>query len=128
MSKLLYIFIKPFYKKHKIRRVIDGIVYEVEYHRSPFWTYEKPSIILFFKNKLCTWHGQVWEVFPNGGRCGFATSFVRNKMFPRKRFSKFLDVESRHIHKICHSKDNVTKGGRVKWTSVLRLKRTKLAR
>jgi len=100
MSKQLLSFIlKPFYKKHKIRCSINGNVYEVEYRRAPFWTYEKPSIIFFLKNKLRTWHGQIWEVFPNGGRCGFTTLCVTNKIFPMKEFSKFLDVESRRIHK-----------------------------
>ena len=90
-----------FYRHYEIRTEIDGIRYMIEYSRSPFWTYEKPTWRLFLKEKLCLWHGQVWEEFPGGGRCGFGTCCLR-ALFPKKKMKQFLLAESRRVHKICH--------------------------
>ena len=76
----------------------SGRNYIVEYHRSPFWTDEKPSLKLFFKKKYTLWHGQVWEVFGNG-KCGFGTYCVRT-WFPRREMKRFLRAEVHHLEKI----------------------------
>ena len=96
-------FLNHFYKMYTIEKCIEGTKYMVEYHRSPFWGYEDPSLKLFFKDKLCTWHGQVWEIFPGGSRCGFGTTCIK-ALFPKKRMRRFLDQESKFVWNACNNK------------------------
>lgn len=77
----------------------SGRNYIVEYHRSPFWTYEKPTLKLFFKNKFNSWHGMVWEVFPNGGTCGFGT-YCTITYFLHREMKKFLTAEVSRLEKV----------------------------
>ena len=98
---LLHWFLNPFYHVHTIEKNIDGTRYICEYHRSPFWAYEEPGLKLFFKDKLRTWHGQVWEIFPKGSRCGFGSTCF-SALFPKKRMKKFLDTESRFVWNACN--------------------------
>ena len=102
-NKLLGRFLNHFYKLYTEEKIIDGTRYIVEYHRSPFWSYEKPTLKLFIKDKLRTWHGQVWEVFPGGSRCGFGTICFA-ALNPKKRMKKFLDAESKWVYR-CTIKD-----------------------
>lgn len=103
-NKLLHWFFNHFYKKYIIEKNIKGTKYICEYYRSPFWAYEKPTLRLFFSDKINTWHGQVWEVFPKGGRCGFG-SICFTAMFPKKHMKKFLDRESRFVWNACNKRD-----------------------
>ena len=96
-NKLLGRFLKHFYKLYTEEKIINGTRYIVEYHRSPFWSYEEPTLKLFIKDKLRTWHGQVWEVFPSGSRCGFGTTCFA-ALNPKKRMKKFLDAESKWVY------------------------------
>ena len=100
-NRLTHWFLNHFYHMHTIEKNINGTRYICEYHRSPFWAYEKPTIKLFVKSKLCTWHGQVWEVFPRGGRCGFGSNCI-SALFPKKRMQKFLDTESKFVWNACN--------------------------
>ena len=100
-NKLLHWFFNRFYNTYKIEKEIAGTKYIVEYNRSPFWGYEKPSLRLFIKDKLLTWHGQVWEVFPSGSHCGFGTTCF-TALFPAKRMRKFLDRESKWVWECCN--------------------------
>lgn len=98
------IFYKIMYKSRTIEFKADsGRKYIVEYHRSPFWSYEIPTLKLFFKEKIKTWHGQVWEVFENGGSCGFGTCCIIT-MFPRKEMKRFLNNEVKHLERIFNAK------------------------
>lgn len=102
-------FYKFMYRNKVIKLKADsGRKYIVEYHRSPFWTYEKPSLKLFFKEKYAVWYGQVWEVFENGGRCGFSTCCIK-MLFPRKEMKQFLHNVTYYLEKIFndHETDNV---------------------
>lgn len=103
-NKLLHWFLNHFYHVRTIEKNINGTRYICEYHRSPFWGYEEPRLKLFFKDKLRTWHGQVWEVFPKGSRCGFGTTCF-SALFPKKRMQKFLDTESRFVWNACNRRD-----------------------
>lgn len=48
MTKLVDRFYKIMYKKYTLECNTDsGRKYIVEYHRSPFWAYEKPTLKLF---------------------------------------------------------------------------------
>ena len=50
MKKLFYKFM---YHNKTIKLKADsGRTYIIEYHRSPFWTYENPTLKLFFKEKI----------------------------------------------------------------------------
>lgn len=102
-NKILAWFLWHFYKVYTIEKDINGIKYLIEYVRSPFWAYEKPSIRLFIKDKLCTWHGQVWEIFPQGGRCGFGCNCIK-ALFPKKNMQNFLDKESGYVYNACYNK------------------------
>ena len=102
-SKFLGIFLTLFYKVKVINKEINGVKYIVEYARSPFWAYEEPSLKLFFSKKIKTWHGQVWEIFPRGGRCGFGTTCIE-AMFPKKKMQAFLDRESMFVYYACYKK------------------------
>lgn len=94
------------YRKRIIKVTANsGRKYIVEYHRSPFWAYEKPTLRLFFKEKYTTWHGMVWEVFENGGRCGFGTWCI-DTMRPRYEMKKFLIAEVSHLEKIFNKEGN----------------------
>lgn len=95
-NKLLDRFLNHFYKLYTEEKIINGTRYIIEYHRSPFWTDEKPTLKLFIKDKLRTWHGQVWEVFPHGSRCGFGTICFM-ALHPKKIIKKFLDTESKRL-------------------------------
>lgn len=96
-------FLSFFYKVYTIEKEINGVKYLIEYRRSPFWVYEEPSIKLFIKDKLCTWHGQVWEKFPGGGRCGFGCNCIK-ALFPKKNMQNFLDKEARYVYNACYNK------------------------
>ena len=106
-NKLLHWFLNKFYNIKIITRYINGTKYICEYQRSPFWGYEKPSLRLFIKDKLLTWHGQVWEVFPSGSRCGFGTTCF-TALFPAKRMRKFLDRESKWVWECCNKNKDDT--------------------
>ena len=82
--------------KH-IRKTVGNEIYEIEYQRSPFWVNERQSWKLFIAKKLFWWHGQVWLVYPNGGRCGFDTTCTR-KVFPYFRMRKLLNNTSKRIN------------------------------
>lgn len=97
-----------FLKNKHIFHTINGVKYMVEYSRLSFWTYEKPSWRLFFKEKLCYWSAQVWDVFPNGGKCGFGTASIL-AIFPRKYAKKFLIKESSRLYKNMYSKKSKQK-------------------
>lgn len=77
----------------------SGRVYVVKYHRSQFWTYETPSLKLFFEEKYAWWHGQVWKVYDGGGGCGFGTICTR-AIFPRQKMKKFLKAEVERLERI----------------------------
>ncbi len=95
-NKLLGKFLNHFYKLYTEEKIINDTKYIVEYHRSPFWGYEEPTLKLFIKDKLRIWHGQVWEVLPNGGRIGFgAECFMA--LYPKKIMKRFLDAESKRL-------------------------------
>ena len=101
MKKLIELFYKLMYKKKTITRKCDsGRTYVVEYCRSPFWTYEERTLKLFFKKKIKTWHGQVWKVFTNGGKCGFGCICLIDTMFPRRDMKKFLIRETNCLESI----------------------------
>lgn len=101
MKKLIESFYKLMYKKKTITRKCDsGRIYIVEYYRSPFWTYEERTLKLFFEKKIKTWHGQVWEVFTNGGKCGFGCICLVDTMFPRSNMKKFLVRETNYLESI----------------------------
>lgn len=88
--------------------ICNGEPFIVEYHRTPFWAYETPSLKLFLKEKASSWHGQVWLMFPNGGRCGFESIHMVS-WFPRSRMRNFLKCEAQRISKLSSSKgDTVT--------------------
>lgn len=88
-----------FYHSRHIRRKINNEIYEIEYYRLPFWTYEKPSWKLFFTEKFNYWVGQVWRVFPNGGKCGFGhTSII--SLYPKRHMKKYLLNESNRIYNL----------------------------
>ena len=106
-NKLLGRFLNRFYRLYTEEKIINGTRYIVEYHRSPFWAYEEPTLKLFIKDKLRTWHGQVWEVFPGGSRCGFGTTCF-TAMFPKKRMRNFLDAESKYVWRACNGGGNGT--------------------
>lgn len=104
MCKIIDHFYKIMYKKYTLECNTDsGRKYIVEYHRSPFWAYEKPTLKLFLKKKMRTWHGQVWEVFKNGGRCGFGTICLVDTLFPRRDMEKFLMHETSYLERILMS-------------------------
>ena len=94
--------VRLLYRNHRIHRTLNGVHYIVEYSRSPFWTYEKPTLRLFLTKKATLWHGQVWEVFPSGGRCGFGHTCIR-AVFPRKQMRRFLLCESDFVYKACYA-------------------------
>ena len=101
MNIFMRLFYKFMYRNHTItRKCKSGRTYIIEYQRSPFWTYEKRSLRLFFKEKMCTWHGQVWRVFENGGKCGFGTRCVVGKLSPRREMKAFLVHETNYLEKI----------------------------
>ena len=100
MKRLIELFYKFMYRYKTIKlKTASGRTYIVEYHRSPFWTYEGRTLKLFFKKKIKTWHGQVWRVFENGGRCGFGTNCITT-MFPRRKMKEFLIREVNYLEKI----------------------------
>lgn len=97
MKKLFYKFM---YRNKTIKLKTDsGRTYIIEYHRSPFWTYEDRTLKLFFQQKIRTWHGQVWKLCPNGGRVGFTTVCII-EMFPRRQMKYFLIREVNRLEKI----------------------------
>lgn len=99
------LFFKFMYRQKTITLKTDsGSTYMVEYHRSPFWTYEDRTLKLFFKKKIKTWHGQIWLVYPNGGHCGFATNCIIT-MFPRRQMKKFLISEVNRLEKIFNKEE-----------------------
>ena len=101
MPPLNRLLVRLLYRKHRITNTINGVNYIIEYSRSPFWTYERPSLWRFLIEKSTLWHGQVWEVFPNGGRCGFSHNCIR-AVFPRRQMKDFLIRESNIVYKICY--------------------------
>lgn len=107
---LMDLLMKVAYRTHRLRYKIGDTTYEVEYHRSPFWAYEKPSVRLFLKKKLRTWHGQVRECFDGGSRCGFGTTCIWT-LFPRMKMKKFLCTEAKRVYGICHREDALKGGG-----------------
>ena len=102
---VLHKFLRGFYKVHEIKKDINGSKYIVQYVRSPFWGYEKPTLKSFLQDKLCLWHGQVWEVLPGGSRIGFGTTCF-DALFPRKRMRKFLNRESKFVWHACNDNND----------------------
>ena len=82
----------------------SGRTYILEYHRSPFWTSDTPNLKTFFKDKFKWWHGQVWLLYKNGGRCGFGT-WCTKTMFPYKEMKDFLAAEVNHIERILNKEN-----------------------
>ena len=101
-------FLNHFYKIYTLEKDIADSKYIISYHRSPFWGYEDPSLKLFFRDKLCTWHGQVWEILPHGSRVGYGTTCIK-AMFPRKQMKKFLNRESKFVWEACNPGSKLTK-------------------
>ena len=93
---------KWFYRKHTLTTIIDDQKFIIEYYRSPFWTYEKPTIKLFLKEKINSWHGNVWKVKPNGSRiaAGFNYSTCCKSWFPRKYMRAFLNYQAKHYIRV----------------------------
>lgn len=94
---------KLFYKTYTQRIKIDDTAYEIEYYRSPFWGDEKPTWKLFLKEKLCLWHGSVWQIGKNGKSkmaCGFNYSVCTKALFPKKRMKKILEAKANYFHAI----------------------------
>lgn len=87
-----------FYKKYTLSTEIAGRKFIVEYSRTPFWTYEKPSLKLFLKEKINTWYGSVWEVTPNGSRiaAGFNFGECCKAYFPKKFMKNLLECRAKH--------------------------------
>lgn len=99
-------FYKLMYRKRVIKYTADsGRNYIIDYHRTPFWTYEEINLKTFFKEKFTSWHGHVWEVFPNGGSVGFAGNFM-DALFPRRRMKRFLIAEVARLEKIFNKDDS----------------------
>lgn len=99
-------FYKHMYEMKTIERHCDsGNHYIIDYHRSQFWAYEKPSLWLFFKEKFTLWHGQVWLVYENGSRCGFGTCCFR-ALFPEQRMEEFLISEVNCLEKIFNKEND----------------------
>ena len=97
---MIELFYKFMYRKKTIKlQGASGRNYIVEYHRSPFWTYEERTLKLFFQKKFNLWHGQVWEVFDSGSTCGFGTCCVQT-LFPHHEMKKFLDAEVFRLERI----------------------------
>lgn len=46
-------FYRLFYKRYTMKLEIEDEVYEIVYHRSPFWTNDKNTLWTFLKDKLC---------------------------------------------------------------------------
>jgi hypothetical protein len=100
------LFFKLMYKSRTVEFVADsGRKYIIEYCRTPFWTYENRTVINFFRSKFIWWHGQVWEVFKNGGRCGFST-YCTEGVFVKRKMQKFLVAEVNRLEKIFNKEDN----------------------
>jgi hypothetical protein len=70
----------------------------VEYKRPQFWYDNQPITINNILNKFKYWHVEHWLVYPNGGRCGFATGMV-DGMFTKKNIYNWLKKESKRIDK-----------------------------
>lgn len=104
-KKIIYIL---FYRKKHIKRKINNEIFEIEYHRLPFWTNEKPSWKLFFTEKLNYWVGQVWRVFPNGGKCGFGHISIIS-LCPKRYMKKYLIKESDRIYQLTKYPDGKIK-------------------
>lgn len=99
-------FYKLMYRKRIIKLTAEsGNNYIVEYHRSPFWTYDKLNLKTFFKDKFKTWHGQVWMVYKNGSRCGFGTICIKT-LCPYFEMKKFLNVEVWRLERILNKENN----------------------
>lgn len=106
VNNMVELFYRIMYRTHNITvEAPSGRIYCVEYHRSPFWTYDKRTLKVFFKDKFKTWHGQVWEVFPNGGRCGFGTTCII-QVFPKKHMREFLLREVKWLENILNNGGN----------------------
>lgn len=98
-------FYEYMYRTKTIKRKFkDGNTYILEYHRSPFWAYEKRSLKLFFKEKFDLWHGYVWLVYESGSRCGFGSCCFRS-FFPKRRMRKFLISETDRLENIFNKED-----------------------
>ena len=98
-------FYRFMYRKRVMKvTTSSGKNYIVEYHRSPFWTYDKRNLRTFFKDKFKTWHGQVWMVFPNGGRCGFGTICIKT-IFPYRQMKDFLAAEVWRLERILNKEN-----------------------
>lgn len=101
------LFFKLMYKSRTVELVADsGRKYIIEYNRLPFWVYENRTVRNFFRSKFVSWHGQVWEVFKNGGRCGFGT-YCAEGIFPKHKMEKFLAAEVSRLEKIFNKENNV---------------------
>ena len=98
-------FYKLMYRKRIIKYTADsGRNYIIEYYRTPFWTYDDISLKTFFKEKFNSWHGQIWEVFPSGSRCGFSGNFMQ-AIFPRRSMKCFLITEAARLEKVLNKEN-----------------------
>ena len=93
---------KCFYRQHTLSTTVDGQKFVIKYHRAPFWTYEKPTLKLFFKEKFKSWHGSVWKVMPNGSEiaAGFGYTTYCDMWFPRKYMRTFLNYQAKHYIRV----------------------------
>ena len=98
-------FYKLMYRKRIIKLTAEsGRNYIIEYYRSPFWTYDNPNLNTFFKDKFRLWHGHVWRVFENGGKCGFGTKCIKT-LFPYFKMKRFLAKEVSYLEKITNEEN-----------------------
>lgn len=89
--------LKWFYRKHTLSTTIEGQKFIIEYHRTPFWTNEKPTLKLFLQEKANSWHGNVWKVMSNGSKiaAGFGYNTYCKRWFPRKYMRAFLNYQAK---------------------------------
>lgn len=93
-------------RKKTIEHTCDsGRKFIIDYHRSTFWSYEKPSLKLFFKEKLSLWHGHVWLVYGNGSKSGFGTCCI-HALFPRRIMKRYLLNESKRLEDIFNNENS----------------------
>ena len=97
-------FYKYMYKPKRIyREMPSGRLFCIEYYRTPFWAYEKQTLWLFLKDKIRTWHGCAWLIYPNGNKmlCG---AYCKRTYFPKRLMGRMLIDISVHIDKILENK------------------------
>lgn len=74
--------------------------YKVEYKRFQFWYDNKPITFKSILDRFTGWHVYLWLVYPNGGKCGLASSIVYSK----SEIHKYLKSQSYVYDKIFEKK------------------------